>query len=211
MEAILPEKKTLSPSRNLSVPDDEEEKAQDFLAKAGLAEGKFIFCFPAGVSNVSLKTWPEDNFAEVITHLEKKYSLKTLIAGHESEKDIADKVVALATHRGATPELWLGKDGDIPFACALIAKSPFYLGNDTGMMHMAAALEKPVVAIFGGGTWPRFLPVTQIGAVFTQELPCTYCMWYPCFFSDAPCIKMVAVDDVIHSDREIVRRKGSIT
>jgi len=197
----------LIPKPRLSVPDDEGEKAREFLANAGLAEGRFIFCFPAGVSNVSLKTWPEDNFAEVITHLEKKYSLKTLIAGHESEKGIVDKVMELARFRGALPEVWLGKDGDIPLACALIAKCYFYLGNDTGMMHMASALDKPVVAIFGGGTWPRFLPDNQIGFVLTQELPCTYCMWYPCFFSDAPCIKMVEVNDVINSIEKLLEGK----
>ena len=191
----------------LVVPDDESKKAQEFLAKAGMAEGKFVFCFPAGVSNVSLKAWPENNFAEVITHLEKKYSLRTLVAGHELEKEIIEQVVELARKHGATPDTWLGKDGDIPLACALIAKCYLYLGNDTGMMHMASALDKPVVAIFGGGTWPRFLPDNQISFALTQELPCTYCMWYPCFFGDAPCIKMVEVDDVINSIEKLLEGK----
>lgn len=187
------------PKPQLTVPDDAMKQAQDFLDAAGLKEDKFVFCFPAGVANVSLKAWPEDNFAEVITHLEKKYSLKTLVAAHESEKDIADKVIALATQRRATPELWLGKDGEIPLACALIAKCHFYLGNDTGMMHVAAALNKPVVAIFGGGTWPRFLPDIPIGFVLTQELPCTYCMWDSCWLADAPCIKMVSINNIVQA------------
>ena len=192
------------PRPKLAVPDDESKKAKQFLAKAGMAEGEFVFCFPAGVANVPLKAWPEDNYAEVIAHLEKNYSLRTLVAGHELEKEIIEKVVELARKRGATPEVWLGKDGDIPLACALIAKCSLYFGNDTGMMHMTSALDKPVVAIFGGGTWPRFLPDNKIGFVLTQELPCTYCMWYPCLFSDAPCIKMVEVADVINSIEKLL-------
>ncbi len=187
------------PRPRLMAPDDAMKKAQDFLDAVGLKAGQFIFCFPAGVSNVALKAWPEENFAEVISHLEKKYSLKTLIAGHVDEKDIVDKVADEARCHGTTPERWLGKDGDIPFACALLAQCFFYLGNDTGLMHMAAALEKPVVAIFGGGTWPRFLPVTHHGAALTQELPCTYCLWKDCWLVDAPCCKIVSVDHVLEA------------
>ena len=97
------------PRPKLVVPDDESKKAQDFLAKAGMAEGKFVFCFPAGVSNVSLKAWPEDNFAEVITHLEKKYSLRTLVCAHETEKGIVDNVVELARVSRSIPRGVAGK------------------------------------------------------------------------------------------------------
>jgi glycosyltransferase involved in cell wall biosynthesis/ADP-heptose:LPS heptosyltransferase len=198
------------PKPRLIVPDDAAERAGEFLAAAGFMEGAYVFCFPAGVSNVSLKAWPEEKFAEVIVHLEKNYSLKTVVAAHESEKGIVDKVAEVARFHGANPLIWLGKDGDIPLACALVGQSSFYLGNDTGMMHMAAALEKPVIAIFGGGTWPRFLPVVDIGAVFTQELPCFYCKWSDkgnfCWLGDAPCIKSVVVEDVFKAVENLLQR-----
>lgn len=193
------------PLPKLNVPDSEIKKAQELIVSVGLKEGAFVFCFPAGVSNVSLKTWPEENFAQVIACLEKTYSLKTFVIAHESEKNIVDKVVQLANVQGAAPAVWLGRDGDIPLVSALIAKSYFYLGNDTGMMHIAAALDKPVVAIFGGGTWPRFLPAASWGIVFTQELPCSYCMWNDCWLADAPCIKMVSVNDVIESIERLLK------
>jgi len=186
----------LIPGPQLMLPDDVFEKAKDILTKIGLTEGGFVFCFPAGVSNVSFKTWPEANFSEVITLLEKRYSLRVLVAGHETEKEIVDKVVKLAKEQGASPEVWLGNDGDLSLACALIAKSFFYFGNDTGLMHMAAALNKPIVAIFGGGSWPRFLPRTNSGCAFVLPLPCFYCMWN-CFFNEPLCIKFLSVDNVI--------------
>jgi ADP-heptose:LPS heptosyltransferase len=191
---ITSEKKNIPPPQ-LVIPEIESTRAGDVLTRAGLKKGKFVFCFPAGVSNVSLKTWPEENFAQVVAHLEKKYSLRTLIAAHESEKEIVDKVVDLARKKGANPEIWLGKDGDVPLACALAAQSYFYLGNDTGMMHMAAALGKPIIAIFGGGTWPRFLPCTNVGRIFVTLLPCFYCRWN-CIFNEPFCINFVSADAV---------------
>ena len=190
------------PKPKLFVPKHIYEKADEFLSGAGWARGAYAFCFPAGVSNVALKAWPEENFAEVIAELEKKYALRTIVAAHESEKGIVDKVTDAAICHGADPLIWLGKDGDIPLACALVGQSAFYLGNDTGMMHMAAALEKPVVAIFGGGHWPRFLPVVDIGAVFTQELDCFYCLWHRCWLEDAPCVRWVSV---VHVNETIER------
>ncbi len=199
------------PRPHLIIPQAENKRACDVLTHIGLKKEDFVFCFPAGVANVTLKTWPEENFAAVIAHLEKKHALKTLIAGQEMEKHVVDKVAELARQHGADPLVWLGKDGDIPLACALVAKSKFYLGNDTGLMHMAAALNKPVTAILGGGHWPRFLPVSDIGAVFTRELTCTYCKWEACCFLDAPCVKTVRINKVVSFVEKLLGEKlGSL-
>jgi glycosyltransferase involved in cell wall biosynthesis len=58
-------------------------------------------------------------------------------------------------------------------------------------MHLAAAAAVPVVAVFGGGHWPRFLPSSSTGAVHTQDLPCFGCGWRDCVFGDAPCVGRV--------------------
>ena len=184
------------PKPKLAVPEHIYKEAAEFMSKKGLAKETFVFCFPAGTSNISLKTWPADKYAEVIAHLEKKYSLKSLIAAHESEKDIAEKVAALARSRGAAPEIWLGRDGDIPLACALAEQSAFYLGNDTGLMHMAASLGKPVVAIFGGGTWPRFLPCANVGRIFVTSMPCFYCMW-DCVLGHPFCMTYLTMEHIL--------------
>ncbi|MCK4828833.1 hypothetical protein KA005_74600, partial [bacterium] len=169
------------------------------------------FCFPGGTANVAHKFWPEANFVRVVAHLEKEFDLKTLVVGNESEKGAIDKVVGLARELGAGPKSWLGKDGDIPLVCALAKKSLFYLGNDTGPMHMAAALGKPVIAIFGGGTWPRFVPCSKVGRVFFSPLPCFNCGWN-CVFGEALCMSTLSTDTVIGEIQgiveEILKEKG---
>ena len=184
------------PLPQLSISKDTDKMAKKVLDKLGLTEGSFFFCFPAGLANISLKIWPEDNFAKVIVHLEKRYKVRALVVGHEAEKGIIDKVVWLAKQQGAQPVFWLGKDGDIPLACALAQKSSFYLGNDTGLMHMAAALNKPVLTIFGGGHWPRFLPHVKVGRAFVLPMPCFYCEW-DCIFDEALCVNSLSADGII--------------
>ena len=193
----------LLPAPHLSIPKDTGKSADEILKALDLTEGSFIFCFPGGTANVAHKFWPEANFARVVAHLKKKYGLKTLVVGHESEKGSIDKVVKLAGKKGAGPEFWLGRDGDIPLVCALVKKSLFYLGNDTGPMHMAAALGKPVIAIFGGGHWPRFVPCAKAGRVFFSPTPCLYCGWN-CVFDEALCISTLSPDAIFGEVHGIV-------
>jgi hypothetical protein len=77
----------------------------------------------------------------------------------------------------------------------LLEMARFYLGNDTGAMHLAAALGRPVVPIFGGGTWPRFQPVARRSLTIVQPLPCFGCAW-DCFFGDAPCVRTISPGSV---------------
>lgn len=208
---LLGDKDELLPAPHLSISKDTGKSADEILEALDLTEGSFIFCFPGGTANVSHKFWPEENFAEIIAHLEKKFDLKTLVLGHESEKDAIKKVVGLAGKKGADPKSWLGKDGDIPLVCGLAKKSLFYLGNDTGPMHMAAALGKPVIAIFGGGHWPRFIPCAKVGRVFFSPLPCFNCGWN-CVFGEALCMSSLPLDATIGAIKiiveEIMRGKG---
>ena len=63
-------------------------------------------------------------------------------------------------------------------------------------MHLAAALDVPVVAVFGGGTWPRFVPAARRGVALVQPLPCFGCGW-DCAFGDAPCLGEITAADAI--------------
>ena len=200
---LLRNKDELLPAPHLSVSKNTKKTADDILKSLDLEEGRFIFCFPGGTANVSHKFWPEENFAGIIAHLEKEFDLRTLVLGHESEKGAIKKVVRLAEQQGAGPKFWMGKDGDIPLVCGLSKKSLFYLGNDTGPMHMAAALDKPVIAIFGGGHWPRFVPCAKVGRVFFSPTPCLYCEWN-CVFEEALCLSTLSPDTIIGEIQGIV-------
>ena len=108
----------------------------------------------------------------------------------------------------ADPRVWLGKDGEIPVLAALAAAAKMYVGNDTGPMHIAAAVNTPVVAIFGGGTWPRFRPRGDRSLAIAGEMPCFGCGW-DCIFADAPCMSLVAVKDVQKAIVALYANSGS--
>src|SRR5207248_4098795 len=112
----------------------------------------------AGFANVRIKTWPADRFARAIAHLRARHRLATVLVGHESERDY---LAAISRSSGAP--VWLGREGELPTLAALLAGAALYFGNDTRAIHLAAALDVPEVGVFGGGTWPRFVPAARRG------------------------------------------------
>ncbi len=191
----------ISSFQTLTLPVATRATAREFLAAHGLSPGRYVVCAAAGFANVALKTWPADRFAAAIRHLQERHGLPTLLIGHEHERTHLTSVVASCPTPPsglAAPALWLGREHSLPTLAALIADSALYLGNDTGAMHLAAALDVPVVAIFGGGTWPRFTPLARRGFALVQPLPCFGCGW-DCAFGTtaAPCLTGITAADAI--------------
>jgi ADP-heptose:LPS heptosyltransferase/GT2 family glycosyltransferase len=167
--------------------------ADEVLAKLGLTPGRYVACAAAGFANVRLKTWPAERFGATLAWLRQEHDQPALLVGHASERAHLEKVQAAAG--AAAPALWLGGEGELPLLAALLARSALYFGNDTGAMHLAAAVGRPVVAIFGGGTWPRFQPAARQAIALVNPLPCFGCGW-DCPFGDAPCVQAVGTADV---------------
>jgi hypothetical protein len=100
-------------------------------------------------------------------------------------------------------QTWCGAgDGDLDVLIGLVARSAGYVGRDTGPMHIAASLGKRVLAVFGGGTWPRFLPAVSPSVSLAVGVPCVGCGWV-CHLPESYCIKEVSVEAVLTAAREL--------
>ena len=174
-----------------TVPADAAERAAQVIADAGLRRGEFVVCAAAGTANVQIKSWPAAHYGETLAWLEREHGVRALLLGHASERAHLETVREAARRAGASPALWAGQDGEMPVVAGLLAAARFYFGNDTGALHLAAALGRPVVPVFGGGHWPRFQPVARRSLTVVQLLPCFGCGW-DCYFVDAPCVRTIA-------------------
>ena len=178
----------------LQVPDPMSRWARTFLGEMEWERGDFVVCVPGGTANVAYKLWPAAKYAETIAWLKRNHGLDTLLAGHGAEVGVLETVREACAKAGVHPKLWIGRDGDLVRLASLLVQSRCYFGNDTGPMHLASALEVPVAAVFGGGTWPRFIPFGRSAAA-VREMSCFGCGWN-CCFGDGPCIAEVPVQTV---------------
>jgi len=161
-----------------------------------LASKAYAVSCPSGAMNVAFKAMPHEIAVAIARRLFEKQGLITVFTGIELERDYLEKIAEELAGYGMPAQVWIGQQHQIRELLNLIANSQLYFGADTGPMHFAAALDIPVLAIFGGGHFARFYPVARTGFIATQELGCFGCGWV-CFRESAPCIDFVQLSDVL--------------
>jgi heptosyltransferase-2 len=153
-----------------------DEQRQAALSKLGLTLDQPVAVFCPGAEYGPAKRWPAHYYAELAQRLRNKGYAVWLI-GSPKDKEVADKIVAL----GNEPCRNLCGTTDLTEAIALISCAKLVVSNDSGLMHIAAALDIPMLAIFGSSS-PQFTPpLSDQASVLKLDLPCS-----PCFKRECP-------------------------
>lgn len=164
-----------------------EEKLLGFRARTGATR----IAVGAGASYGSAKCWPPERFAQALNQLQRERDADVVLFGTPSESEVSAAIQA----RLARPALDLTGKTQIAELPALLSRCSAFLGNDSGAMHVAAAVGLPVVAVFGPTDPLGTAPVTP-RCTIVQEKP--YCS--PCFLRRCPtdhrCMMAVAPEMV---------------
>lgn len=176
----------------LEVPDQQKRKASQTLLDAGARPAAFRLALGPGASYGSAKCWPTERFAEFAERFQNERDADVILFGTRGELPVSSAISAGMKRK---PVDLTGKTaiGDLP---ALLSQCHLFLGNDSGAMHVAAAVGLPVVAVFGptdpGGT----SPVTTRYSIVQQKPYCS-----PCFLKRCPtdhrCMKNVTPQMVL--------------
>lgn len=154
----------------------EETQRQQALAKFGLTLDKPVAVFCPGAEYGPAKRWPAHYYAE-LAQLLRVEGYAVWLIGSPKDKEIADKIVAM----GNEPCRNLCGVTDLDDAIALLSCADLVVSNDSGLMHIAAALDRPMLAIFGSSS-PQFTPpLSDKAQVLKLDLPCS-----PCFKRECP-------------------------
>jgi heptosyltransferase II len=161
----------------LRVSDVKRSSAAQFLRNAGSRLDVLRIAIGAGASYGSAKCWPPDSFTELANRLQAERDCDVILFGTVAEASVSS-AIASGMHRPPIDLTGKTAIADLP---ALLSQCHLFVGNDSGAMHVAAAVGLPVVAVFGP-TDPRgTAPVTPRCAI-VQEKP--YCS--PCFLRRCP-------------------------
>ena len=111
--------------------------------------------------------WPPERFGEVAQHLD----IPSVVVSNKADAKVAEEVVT-ASHGKA---ISIAGRTSIMELVAVIGNAEFFISNDTGPMHIAAALNIPVFAIFGPANPVRTGPYGDIHTIIRQDLACSPC------------------------------------
>ncbi len=183
------------------------------LRRLGLEPGSYWIACVGSSRHTTVRNWRPERWGELLAEWSRRHKRWFLLVGNAAEAESMAAVRrAMGDREGAAVE-WAGSgDGALEVLVGLTALSRGYVGRDTGPMHLAAALGRPVLAVFGGGTWPRFLPAVDPSISLTVGVPCAGCGWI-CHLPESYCIKDVPVDAALSAveDLESGRVKARTT
>ncbi len=156
---------------HLQLTEAERAAAHRFLTKAGLtSEQLLIGIHPGG--NWEYKLWDAKNYAQLANALCKEQKASILLFAGPNERELQAQVAKMMD----TPPI-LVKTENLRHLAALISACDVYVGNDTGPMHIASAVDTPVVALFGSTNHIRSGPYGEKHAVLQSgiNLGCNPC------------------------------------
>ena len=178
------------PRTQLGIPAPAAEYVEKKLQDAGLRGQKLALIHPAAA--FATKQWATENFARVADFLaERGFAPVAIAAPHES--GVIYELQEKASVKIVSFDLML------PEVTALAARSQVFVGNDSGIAHIAAAVGTPSVVVFGSSNIAHWRPWNRGPAeVVFEEMACQPCHGYFCEkFAQPECILRVPVERVI--------------
>ncbi|WP_417914638.1 lipopolysaccharide heptosyltransferase II [Candidatus Electronema sp. JM] len=138
------------------------------------------------------KRWPSEKYAALAGQLATATGGLIVIFGTKADQDAAAAIIAAA----ASQVLDLTGRTSLALALACIARCDVFVTNDSGLMHVAAALNRPLAAIFGSTDHIATGPFSERAKVIRHPLPCSPCLKTHCPQGHLRCMDLVSVEEV---------------
>jgi len=160
---------------------------------------KLIAGINPGATYGSAKRWYPEEFAKVANEIGKIYD-EVIIFGGPREEEIAndiEKHLRIKNYQNLCGKL------NIKELCEYIGGLSLFITNDSGPMHIAAAFNVPIVAIFGPTDYTETHPWSNNYKIVTKNLDCAPCKKRECPLKHHNCMKEIKAEDVIKAIKEL--------
>jgi heptosyltransferase-2 len=173
----------------------------EVLSGLGLSAKNKLIAFAPGAEFGNAKRWPTKHFAQLANSiLESTPDAQVVLLGSPNDNAVCDEIEALcpAVHHLA------GKTS-LTQAIALIASSAAIVSNDSGLLHIASALNRPVIALYGPTDPDHAPPFSDIAHSLSLRLACAPCKQRECPLGHHDCMQQLSGEMVWQPLQMILR------
>jgi ADP-heptose:LPS heptosyltransferase len=165
------------PRLELPIPPDADQAAAKRWGELGLTDQRAAVIHPGSGAFSLARRWSPERFAAVADRLAAEQGMRILVLAGPApgERELAREVVDQMTQ----PATILDGVPSVQELAALLRRASLFVGNDSGVMHLASAVETPVVAIFGPTNhraWGPYPPDQPRNGVVHEPLACSPCI-----------------------------------
>ncbi len=177
-----------------AVTAEAKKWASDFLATHQIDRERPLIAIHPG-SPIPLKRWLPERYAELADWLIAQKRAEILFVGVKDEIPIIAEIQRLMQ---AESNNIAGKTSLTQLA-SILHISNVFIGNDSGPMHLAAAVGTPTIGLYGPGDPTRFAPVGAKCRTIRRKNDCPPCVGATCQFGKEGCMSKIQVADVIQT------------
>ncbi len=160
-----------------------------------LPQGKAILALCPGAEFGPAKRWPEEKYAEIASRWLQQGG-EVWIFGSAKDQAVANTIrEQLPTELAAGCHLLAGKTS-LTEAIDLLAASDMVVSNDSGLMHIAAALQRPLVAVYGSTSTEYTPPLSDKARLVYTDISCRPCFKRECPLGHLNCLKELPAGQV---------------
>lgn len=175
----------------LGVTEQERNRASEILRKQHIARRDKLVGVSPGATYGSAKRWPPERYAALCDKMHESRRVRIIIFGGPGEEATGYRVSEAMKH----PSVNLCGKTTLRETAALIERCQLLVTNDSGLMHVAAALNVPLVAIFGSTNPITTGPSGLRSRVIRASVPCSPCLKPECP-TDHKCMTDISIDRV---------------
>jgi heptosyltransferase-2 len=176
------------------------ERAEQTLAAAGSFGERLRIAIAPGAAFGPAKCWPAERYAELADRLIAAFAADVVLFGAPAERQMCERIAGAMVAR---PAVLAGRLGVAELPAAL-ARCGLFIGNDSGAMHVAAAVGLPVVGIFGPTDPDATSPATARFRLVRHDVECSPCMLRHCPI-DHRCMTRIGVAEVLAAAAAFLR------
>jgi heptosyltransferase-2 len=182
------------PDASLACPAEWAAQGEQLLG----SDGPWIGINP-GAFYGTAKRWAPERFAAAAALVARRTGARVAVVGAAAERPLGE---AIAAQIGTSARVLCGET-TLAALVGVLKQLRLLLTNDSGPMHLAAALGTPLVAVFGSTDWTETAPVSERARVVREETECAPCRLRECPI-DHRCMTRVSVDRVAAAALELV-------
>ena len=182
----------------LKVSSQDRKLVSSYLLK--LPKKKLLIGIHPGTGDTAIqRRWMPERFAKVADHLISNYNANLVLTGTNAERQLLEHIAKSMKHKPIILTTFT-----LPQFVALTEKFDLFISNDTGPMHISAAMGTPTLGLFGPNTPARWAPLNKNSHFIYRKLPCSPCIQShlgivpnKCpLYPSAKCMEEISVDEV---------------
>ena len=198
------------PPLNFPIHEEEKQFAEEYLKRMNILDNDLVVGIHAGCSvlkNHINRRWSPENFVELISKLIERKNAKVFLFGGPDENELKVDIVS----KVGSEQLINVETKNLRETAAVIQHSDLFVTNDSGLMHIAAALGCKIVPIIGPTNENYIHPWNTEYKTASLNLECAPCFYYSpkpltCYRNDVKfkCLKELSVESVLKVVKEII-------